>query len=226
MMSINTDISKLNRSSSVLKRQDLSSACKKSVSFDPSVKVYRTLHINDYTDKQVKATWYSPSEQSKMKSSAINIVRRMEQSTDRPRESDVFCTRGLEYFTVSGQERRKRRRQEAWDAVLRTQDLIVYKQENNLSSDDDCDDDYQQIIADVYAEYTIASQRVARVMGMADEHFVISLGFTVEDEKQLSSSSSSSSATKTHPTPIALLHSDCCGRTGGLTQRNYVSYAA
>jgi hypothetical protein len=222
----------MTRSNSILKMNDnkttetqsgssTSSTTTKSVSFQPTVQVYKTLHINDYTERQIKATWWSSSEQQKLKSRAVNIVRTMESSS-RFHETETFCTRGLEYFTVAGQERRKRRRREAWDAVSRTQDWIAHYQQNLVA--DDGEVDYEQILADVYAEYTMESQRIARVVGMADEHFVISSGCTIPDEKRVTSSASSNCTS--HPTRIALLHGSCRTRRERLEQCNYISHAA
>ena len=94
---------------------------KKSVSFHSIVRASKVLHINNYTDEEIEATWYSDSDYAMMKAdnryTAQLFVSGMVQGDD-----DQYCRRGLESYTPDGSRRRKSNRAAATAAVLDEQD--------------------------------------------------------------------------------------------------------
>ena len=93
---------------------------KKSVRFLPNVLVYRTKHINDFTDEEVDNTWYNADEMSAIVNDCVTIISSIDER-EQPVKS-TQCIRGLEFRTQKGQKRRAQHRFCAFDAVLGEQD--------------------------------------------------------------------------------------------------------
>eukprot|EP00531_Pseudo-nitzschia_arenysensis_P011498 CAMPEP_0116128036 /NCGR_PEP_ID=MMETSP0329-20121206/7149_1 /TAXON_ID=697910 /ORGANISM="Pseudo-nitzschia arenysensis, Strain B593" /LENGTH=217 /DNA_ID=CAMNT_0003622155 /DNA_START=75 /DNA_END=728 /DNA_ORIENTATION=+ len=92
---------------------------KKSVSFLPSVLMYRTLHINDYTDEEIDNTWYNGEEMQTIVDNCVRIISSIDEENPA---NNTQCIRGLEFRAPSGSKRRATHRFCAFDAVLGEQD--------------------------------------------------------------------------------------------------------
>merc|ERR1712078_607703 len=81
---------------------------------------------NDYTDEEIRSTWYNDREMDNIVSECVEKI----SSSKRP-ESPSNCLRGLECRTKEGQRRRASTRFCAIDAVLDEQDIQWEKKERN-----------------------------------------------------------------------------------------------
>jgi hypothetical protein len=143
----------------------------KKVAFETTMRVHPTLHVNDYTDAELNASWYSPSEYKTIKSQIQLILSKFDQVEHhfRPnfsRHTDARhpALRGLESLTKSGAIAKKLRRQEAIGGVLAEQ-RRQYEQYGEIR-------DFHRL-ANVFSEYTQISNRVARRLGITDEQETI-----------------------------------------------------
>ena len=103
---------------------------KKSVTFSPSVLMYRTMHIKNFTDEEIDNTWYNAEEMKSIVNECVKIIAFMD-STGAPSSSE--CFRGLEFRTPQGQKKRTTHRFCAIDAVLREQDAQWEYEENDIN---------------------------------------------------------------------------------------------
>ena len=136
-----------------MKRKEITMQREKSVVFRPDVYIYRTIHINDYTDEEIRSTWYNDREMDNIVSECVEII----SSSKRP-ESPSNCLRGLECRTKEGQRRRASTRFCAIDAVLDEQDIQWEKEERNPDK-----------IRSNYMTHTRKCQKKAFRMGLEDE---------------------------------------------------------
>jgi hypothetical protein len=146
---------------------------KKAVAFETTTKLYRTIHVSDYTADELNASWYNASDYAKIRSNVQSVLSKMdlrvEKSFERQFNSHsnrkyAALMRGLESLTASGAISKKLRRQEAIGGVLREQRRQL--------------EEHGQLVdglglANVYSEYTRISMRLARELGHADEQDVI-----------------------------------------------------
>jgi len=130
---------------------------KKSVKFSPNVFVYRTKHINDFTDEEIHNTWYNDREMRAIVSDCVNIISTMKGKYDSF-TSSTDCFRGLEYRTPQGQKTRASNRFCAIDAVLEEQDIQWECKENDTDK-----------ISNNYMLYSKPSQAEAHRIGLEDE---------------------------------------------------------
>jgi hypothetical protein len=65
----------------------------------------------------ISRTWYSPQDLLRIKQEVLFELASMPKN-----DSSSACHRGLEYRTLAGAERRRRNKEQAWDAVLNEQD--------------------------------------------------------------------------------------------------------
>ena len=139
------------------------SKSEKVVSFNQSVMVFPVRHRADYTEKDAKAVWYSDSEQKSIMSSVYSSLKKMEQGSHLTREDENFCSRGLKICTSVEMTHKRRKRDDAINAVLDTQNLQKHKYGRVRDP---------QAIANAYSSLCQKSARIARVMGIADQHFL------------------------------------------------------
>jgi len=127
-----------------------------SITFSISIEtVESTLHLDDYTDEEIEATWYQLDELKEIKRSRKALVKRMEAGEELDECED--CVRGLETKTKTGNRLRQSEILAASAAVLDEQDLQDEKGEVDLD-----------MIATVYRMYTRHSQSQAESRGKAD----------------------------------------------------------
>lgn len=129
----------------------------KSVKFLPNVLVYRTTHINDFTEDEIRNTWYNDREMKVIVSECVKIIASM-KGQEEPYVSTTHCLRGLECVTPEGQKRRSSIRFCAIDAVLEEQDAQWERGEKDANR-----------ISDNYSIYSKPSQTQASLIGLEDE---------------------------------------------------------
>jgi hypothetical protein len=144
----------------ILKRplRSSASASKKTVSFQGFVKSFKILHINDYSQRQIRNTWYNADDYARIKK---NMLICLAKQDDR-----FFCSRGLENLSPTGHERRHQVRQEAREAVLNVQGMM----DGML--------DHEKV-ATVYASLSAECQRLACLRGSVDEHAIVDKETTI-----------------------------------------------
>ncbi len=124
---------------------------KQSVSFLPSVLVYQTLHINDFTNEEIENTWYDADEMADIVNKCVNMI------ASRDSMSSDDCFRGLEVRTPEAQKKRTTHRFCAIDDVLGEQDSQWQNEENDI-----------QKIRQCYMAYSKVSEAEAYRMGLQD----------------------------------------------------------
>lgn len=129
---------------------------RKKVSFNTRVRVKRTLHINDYSDEEFYACYWSEKERLETWHEVLDIVDRIEDSSTF--ETSDFCLRGLENKTFDGRMKTIKRRECAKSAVFGAQRL---RHENVIDVSD-------ERIAKAYAKKTQRSKRRAHLTGIFD----------------------------------------------------------
>ena len=90
---------------------------KKSVTFSESVKVKKTIHINNYTDDEIDACWYS-DEECQMTRSDVKYAIQLVGNGLLEQDTEQYSRRGVECKTRENQLRRKQLRMAAWYAVF------------------------------------------------------------------------------------------------------------
>jgi hypothetical protein len=119
-----------------------SAAPKPSISFNPNVLVNLTIHIDEYSEEEIAASWYCEDELKTIKSELTETLLLMANACIMP-SSERLCSRGIESFTSKGQAIKKHRREEAREAVFDEQE---YQFENDIFE--------PEMIADAYLEQT------------------------------------------------------------------------
>lgn len=103
-------------------RQQKQRLKKKSVSFHEVVMVRPVLHLADYTDQEMHASWFGLEDKQKIKRDILNTLKMVREGNFQG------CTRGLEKLSDGGRSRERRR--------LSVQDVLEEQQNqrNNHSS--------------------------------------------------------------------------------------------
>jgi hypothetical protein len=118
------------------------------------------LHINDYTEKEERTTFYNANEMRVINKKNKDIVGKMQKNVSID-ETDEFCTRGLERYVRETAKLRNGQKRAAISAVL--------AQEYMLDEDEIIEDmPTDESIALVYSSLTGASTISAYRMGLAD----------------------------------------------------------
>ena len=128
----------------------------RTVSFSPDVHVKRTLHINNYSDDEITATWFNETDFQRIHQEISVTVQMMERS--EPIDHNKYCSRGLEFRTRVGAHQRLQNKVDARDAVLTEQDL---------QWNEDIDD--PEMLADVYRDISRCCIVSAHMAGLFDE---------------------------------------------------------
>jgi len=168
--------------------QDTSSSCDDSVSISEASSEGSTtrirfaleddvvdhLHINDYTEDDINATWFRPHEFREMRERArrfINVVEQRQQH--QPEEEPVdendddttmspiatSCLRGLEFRTTEGGMKRSIHKREAYASVLQEQERQWMYGRHSPDR-----------IAAAYQVISAKCQGLALLQGVQDEH--------------------------------------------------------
>jgi hypothetical protein len=145
---------------------------KKSVSFSPGANnvPQHTLHINDYTDSELAACWYSSKEYREWRKEIKYVVGLIETNDI---DEEQYSQRGLEHKTQDGKLARYTRRTDTVDAVMKQQ--YLQRQQEGVSSYSSSSSD--EVLSSVYSEHSFKAQLEAYLRGMADEKTARTLHF-------------------------------------------------
>ena len=171
------------RTMTTKKRKPLSSSQakqRKSVSFDQSVKVRKTIHILDYTDEELFACWYSNAEFDNIRQNnavEVKFFFRMKLSSRHGEKKNddngdgwknLYCKRGLESFLSKSIMKRRHRAIVSREAVYDEQEYQWdHHQGGRESYDVECNSS-TRTIARVYEKATLKSRALARYVGLKD----------------------------------------------------------
>jgi hypothetical protein len=97
---------------------------KKKVSFAASARVKFAIHINEYTDDEVQATWYNKDE-TRAIHDEIHVTVQLVLS-GKPIDKKELSFRGLEFVTGEFLQQRSRNKAVARNAVLQEQVAQFY----------------------------------------------------------------------------------------------------
>ena len=140
----------------------LSPKAKKCVHFSPQCIVFPTLHIKDYSEKEIKETWYSTEERSEILDDVRETLSIMVANGRELPSNPWFCTRGLEARTPEGAGRKRKNKRDALDAVLDEQE---YQWNRGISD--------PEAIADAYCKYSHSCRVSAVMQGKCDENHAL-----------------------------------------------------
>lgn len=143
--------------------QRTSKKARRRISFAEYTTIRSTIHIDDYSDDEVVATWYDEKELQGIKSSIKAILMR-ESHNDADNDDVDFtqseepCSRGLEGFTTFGAAQKKSNKADAAMAVFSEQESQL---NYGIVNED--------VIAVLYARLTRHCQAVAHCRALQDE---------------------------------------------------------
>ena len=123
------------------------------------------IHVNDYTQAEIDACWYSGSEMQAIRDDVDTIVKQM-SNKKKAMDIDEIELLGLEARVPEIQKKRLENRIAAWDAVLDEQDMGASLEE----------------IAEAYNEVSYQSQVAANVM--AKSYLATSDSSSLKQSKQ------------------------------------------
>jgi hypothetical protein len=128
------------------------------VTFSPAVNVRYTLHINDYSDDEFDACWFSDEDYSTM----VNVIKCTINMIEKKVLIDEvnFSRRGIEGRT-------KEATVLCWESRLTALNAVLDEQQIQLA--EGAHDD--ELLAIAYEECIYRSKITAYFTGIADEHF-------------------------------------------------------
>ena len=143
----------------------------KALCFNQEVVVHKYLHIDDYSDKEIRNTWYDAYEMSAIGTTNRETLYAMISHGDKVstgctsfHDENRFCSRGLETWVGIRAQQKRERRTRAYDAVLDEQD---FQWEHGIFD--------EERIAREYVKTTRESRTIAREMALRDEQYVKSI---------------------------------------------------
>jgi hypothetical protein len=143
---------------------------RRSVCFVPQVAVYPTLHLDDFSDSEVRSTWYNRDEIVTIKEECAATVTMILQA--QPLCNDLYCARGLEFRTPWGLQRRQANKRNAIDVVLDEHDRQIDQNIHDAKK-----------LATVYHQVSARCQEAAHKLGLHDERFVRTINYAQSDSK-------------------------------------------
>ncbi len=126
---------------------------RKSVSFYPRVRIHDTIGIDDYTEEEQRAAWFSFEEMERIRKCAKSEAGLLDAGV-QPKDG---TWRGLESRTKLGERTKRRNRTNAYAAVFF--EIDSQEQSGQFS---------EQLIADAYALYSKACEKSALAMAKED----------------------------------------------------------
>jgi hypothetical protein len=140
------------------------------VEFDSAARMRHTIHVDDYTDDEYFACWYTPEELQDMKGDLLDTLHRLERKEIVDEVNDTF--RGLETHTQSGKRCKRQSRSTAIETVVG----MVYKQSKaGKSINAEC-------VAASYKECNKPSELAAYLSGIGDQAIVRDLDMSFNTE--------------------------------------------
>lgn len=142
-------------SSTTARRPITTPKSRRSVSFAPQVDSQSSLHLKDYTEAEIKATWLSNDEHKLVKLAYRVTVSMVAQGELL---SPDQCFRGLEQKTEEGMQTRMMRQIQSLSAVMDEQDRQRKEGERN-----------DLHLARIYMAETAQCMAAAHCMGLSDQ---------------------------------------------------------
>lgn len=160
--------------------------CDRAVTFFPSVRVNRCLRLSEFTEEEIKASWYNREDFDRIKTEIL-LTAKLTDVGDLQGDTQEYCRRGTEGKTKEGSSHRSKNKETASVAVFEEQD---FQWENGYFD--------PEILASVYIAATCESQIEAHRKGLQDE---------IDARDPDSDSFTSSPPTTPLSTPILSSHS-------------------
>lgn len=137
------------------------------VSFYPKVRLHRILSVDEYSDTEREACWYTRDELHEIRKEVDETVEIIENEYINDAESfhateEDYCRRGLEPETEHGSTLRWNRHFQAMNAVL---------EEQEIQRKDSCSD--EEMIALAYSKLVSDAKLDAHVRGVNDASFAL-----------------------------------------------------
>ena len=132
---------------------------RKRVSFAPKVEVHLVPHMQELSEEDRKATWWTSNDYELIKRMYRATVKLMMNGQVFANDDKDFCSRGLESKTRSGSLRRFRHKEHVRKAFLKAQ---LFQHQEGFSD--------PLYLAEIYAEYTRSSGDEAYCQGLADQY--------------------------------------------------------
>jgi hypothetical protein len=129
---------------------------RRTISFSFVVDVHEIMSVKDYSDEEIKNTWYSSLEFQQVKADAKATVKKMATSGSEP-DNEEWTSRGLESRTREGNKQKFQHRRFSKSAVFMEQE----QQEATGIYD-------PEMLADFYHETTIYCTFIAVTNGTRD----------------------------------------------------------
>ncbi len=129
---------------------------KKRVSFRRDVKCFYVLHLNDYTNDEMEASFLTPEDMTRIRQDIQCTIEKVQN--DVSLDENKYCMRGLEYKTPEGARQRFHLKRTSRETVLREQEL-------QYSRTGVCD---QEILASIYRDCTHEARVSANIVGFSD----------------------------------------------------------
>jgi len=144
------------------------------VSFGAMVAVHDIMNRYDYTSEEKQTSWFDIDEMRQMKLNARSDAKLLDSGVNFQGESS--SSRGLESRTQRGMKRKRRSRDNVYDAVFSE----IEFQEEEQFFDDYC-------ISDAYFAHSVPCARRARTLGELDAQEAIHIHFNI-NQKAMSGS--------------------------------------
>jgi hypothetical protein len=131
------------------------------VSFAPTILLHEVPHNNDHSDEERREMWWGDDDLAMMRLKCLITVRMMEEMGSEFQETDGKTSHGLENFTSTRDETRRKRRRLAADAVLQEQ---VRQWSRDIHD--------PELISKSYQEVSLLCQRESCCAALRDEETV------------------------------------------------------
>jgi hypothetical protein len=144
--------------------------------FNQVVNVRPIKHLDNMSDEEVNAIWFSREDFEDMKDSYAETVRMISKGAFKG-DDDEHCARGLEYRTREGAFKRKTNKWNALQAVLDEQD-----RQQRLGINDD------ELLREAYVEENLHCRLAALELGIQDQDDALAEYETEVDQEEEDSS--------------------------------------
>ena len=175
---------------------------KRNVHFCKKVKVQPTLHVNNFTDKEIRSSWYTQNEIATIRQRTKDMMKLLQSqsNSNTPQkvlerqqgnndDESTFCIRGLEHRTRKGMKAKTSSRMMAWDVVL-----------NEQSRQQDAGIVDVELISHVYKQTTTANVAIAYQRGLDDEDYAFAAIASTSSSRKTKNAKPATRVTSTRTT--------------------------
>ena len=129
---------------------------KKSVTFEPVCHVKKHIHVNDYTKEEIENTWYTRTENDRIREVMQLEVQLAEHGAMNDNDSPHFCLRSVESHMSKNVTVRMDLRIIVWDAILDEQELQYQEGSYNPKL-------YSQVVRKISKRCLQKAQKIAQL---------------------------------------------------------------